>query len=127
MLGDSAFGGLPAFCRVVLLFLVYERGERSYDEDATGGLCDAGIAVVDGGVEDNLRVGPGEAFVAGADEFHAAKRTDVSFARAGIGDEEFSVLAADEGGPAGESGRGELNGLERGSRHGEEATAVPVG
>lgn len=74
-------GGIPVGCGLELFF-VNERGEGSDEEGAARGLDDTGIAIINGCVEDDLGLRPGAAIVAGADEFYAAKGTDVCFAAA---------------------------------------------
>lgn len=91
------------------MLLIDEGGKGSDEESAFGGLCDAGVAIVDGGVEDDLRGRPGEAFVLGADDLYATEGTDVGLTRAGVGDDEFAIRAAGERGPTGESFSGELD------------------
>jgi hypothetical protein len=54
--------------------LLVGEGGKGVDEQGTGsGFAEAGVAVVDGGIEDDLGPGPGTAVVEGAGEFDAAK------------------------------------------------------
>lgn len=121
LLGCGSLGGLPCFGCVELLLLVDERGEGGYQEGAFGGFCDAGVAIVDGGVEDDLRSGPGEAFVLGADDLDSAEGADVGLAGARVGDYEFAARAPGEGGPAGEGFGRELD--DGGGGEGEDVAA----
>ena len=104
--GSAALDGLPAGeAGGIPVFgggedgLVGEGGEGGEQEGAGGGFKEAGVAVVDGGIEDDLGPGPGEAVVEGAGDFEAAEGVNVALAAAGAGDDEFAGAAADEGGP----------------------------
>lgn len=104
--GGGALHALPAFDAggVPALgfgedFFVGEGGKGRHEERAARGFDDAGVAVVNGGIHDDLRPAPGLAVVLGAAEFDAAEGVDVAFAAAGVGDDEFAVGAAGHGGP----------------------------
>lgn len=107
--GGGALGSLPAgkAGRIPLFsgfgfgqeWLVGERGEGIDEQGAGGGFAEAGVAVVDGGIEDDLGPGPGTAVVEGAGEFDAAEGADVVFAAAGVGSEELAGTAPDQRGP----------------------------
>ncbi len=103
------------------MLLVDEGREGGDEQGAFGGFCDAGVAIVDGGVEDDLRCGPGEAFVLGADDLDTAEGADVGLTGTGVGDNEFAARAAGEGGPTGEGFCGELD--DGGGGEGEDVAA----
>src|SRR5688500_2899896 len=100
-------GGLPrrqALGRPALRFRkdvrIGERGEGGDEKATLRGLDDAGIAVVDGAVEQGSRPGPGLALVVGSHQLDPAEGTDVCLTPAGTDEEELSAAASGQRRPA---------------------------
>src|SRR5262249_22687853 len=62
--------------------------------------ADAGVAIVDGGIQNNFGPTPGLAGVGRPGQLHSSKRAHVRLAPAGIGDHQFAALAQRKSRPA---------------------------
>src|SRR5208337_2663407 len=76
-----------------------QRGKRGDQDRALAGFHDAGIPVIDGTVEEDLRPAPGAAVVVGPEDLDPAERAHMGFPSAGADQEQLAVTPPGEGRP----------------------------